>query len=471
MAGKPRRIALKPDIQVSRIPEQSLASPVNMFAEVQSGKGAFPLHSHPGMTLLTTLAGVVRGQACIDGVHYVVAGVTFYRLSGAVATEIGTVMGSGPVQIAYNRFQVGVVTDPRLYVYDRETLTFDEVIATEDNGFAGASALCVVNGTGVFIEPGGDRFNVTGLNDFSSINPTEVSTAESRSDPLVNCVTLGSSLYLLGADTIEVWDNTGDGDFPFNRTLVIDLGLVSRETSVVIGPALYFVGRERESGCIGVYVLSGGRPQKISTPPVDRLLERAGFIDQATALTWSIDGHVFYRLNTTAGSVEFDLSTTLWTRVGSGVWGMATEPGPSLLTTCCAVDGAAIFGDGGGRLLRATFDANDIGGDVFVREFTTPVTGDLGAQTIVDELELECETGVGTISLDPVVYLTVSKDGGHRWSVPREGRVGKVGRYGRRVYWDRLGMAGDWVFRFRMTDAVPLKVTGVWALVEQTRRP
>jgi hypothetical protein len=92
-------------------------------------------------------------------------------------------MGSGPVQIAYNRFQVGVVTDPRLYVYDRETLTFDEVIATEDNGFAGASALCVVNGTGVFIEPGGDRFNVTGLNDFSSINPTEVSTAESRSDP------------------------------------------------------------------------------------------------------------------------------------------------------------------------------------------------------------------------------------------------------------------------------------------------
>ena len=72
MAGKPRRIALKPDIQVSRIPEQSLASPVNMFAEVQSGKGAFPLHSHPGMTLLTTLAGVVRGQACIDGVHYVV---------------------------------------------------------------------------------------------------------------------------------------------------------------------------------------------------------------------------------------------------------------------------------------------------------------------------------------------------------------------------------------------------------------
>jgi hypothetical protein len=32
-------------------------------------------------------------------------------------------------------------------------------------------------------------------------------------------------------------------------------------------------------------------------------------------------------------------------------------------------------------------------------------------------------------------------------------------------------MAGDWVFRFRMTDAVPLKVTGVWALVEQTRRP
>ena len=92
-----------------------------------------------------------------------------------------------------------------------------------------------------------------------------------------------------------------------------------------------------------------------------------------------------HRLNTTAGSVEFDLSTNLWTRVGSGVWGMATEPGPSLLTTCCAVDGAAIFGDGGAGCCGRRSTRERHWRRCVQREFTTPVTGDLGAQTIVDE--------------------------------------------------------------------------------------
>ena len=474
MASRPRRIALKPDFQVSRIASQSLASPVNMFAEMQSGKGAFPLHGHPGCIERMSLNGPIRGQETIDGVHYVVAGGSLYRVSGVLSTVLGSVAGSGPVQIVPNRFEVAVVASPRLYVLDRATEAFSEVTTTDDNGFRGCTWMCVLNGIGVFGEPGGDRYNVTGINAFSSINPTGVATAESRSDPLVAGVVASGVLYLMGTDTVELYDNAPSVDSPFARTLVIDIGAVSRETVRVIGSEVFFVGSVPSGSLrqVGVFKLRGGSPVKVSTPPVDRMLEACGGnIGQATSVVWGIDGHVFYRVNTPAGSVEFDLTTELWTRVASGVWGMDAEPAPCTLTSYARVDGVGCFGDATGRLLDVSFDAHDVGEDTLVREFTCPVTGDLGAETIVDEVELYCETGVGAIGRDPVVYESHSKDGGHSWSQPRAGTVQKVGRYGRRVYWDRLGTAADWILRFRMTDASPFKVTGVMALVEAGLRP
>ena len=471
MVGRPRRIALKPDFRVSRISEQSLASPVNMFAEIAPGKGPFPLHSHPGCSTYTTLDGAIRGQTEVDGVHYVVAGSSLYRMAGAEATNLGTVRGTGTVQIVPNRFEIGIVARPRLYVLNRETEAFSEVTATDDNGFPGADWLCCLNGLGIFGEPGGDRFNVTGLHEFGSINPTDVATAESRSDPLVVGVVMSGSLYLMGRDTVELWDNTATGDFPLTRSLVVDIGAVARETVKVIGSEVYFIGRVAADGLgqTGVFKLRGGAPVKVSTPPVDRLIEKAareGNISLASALVWGVDGHVFYRLTTSAGSVEFDLTTETWVRVGSGVWLDDAEPLPSTLTSYVNVAGRGLFGDGEGRLLEVDFTADSIGGDTFVREFTCPTTGELGKVTIIDAVEVECQTGAGQIGRDPVIYEMHSKDGSHTWSMPLAGTVQQQGRYGRRVRWDRLGIANDWIFRFRMTDASPLKVTGVFADVE-----
>lgn len=471
MVSRSRRIALKPDFRVSRISEQSLASPVNMYAEAAPGKGPFPLISHPGCGLYTTLTGPIRGQAEIDGVHYVVAGSLLYRMSGTVETSLGTVAGAGPVQIVPNRFEIGIVAAPRLYVLNRETQAFSEVRRTDDNGFPGADWLCCLNGLGVFGESGGDRFNVTGLHAFSDINPTDVATAESRSDPLVIGVVMSGSLFLMGRDTTELWDNTATGDFPLTRSLVIDIGAVSRETVKVIGSEIYFIGRVPADGLgqIGVFRLRGGSPVKVSTPPVDRLLEKSagdGFIDQSSAVVWGVDGHVFYRVTTSAGSVEFDLTTESWVRVGSGVWLDDQDPLASDLTSFVRVNGRGLFGDATGRLLEVDYGENSIGGDTFVREFTCPTTGELGRVTIIDAVEVECQTGVGQIGRDPVIYEMHSKDGGHVWSMPLAGTVQQLGRYGRRVRWTRLGIARDWIFRFRMTDAAPLKVTGVFADVE-----
>lgn len=474
MTSRPRRIALKPDYQVSRIPEQSLASPVNMYAEVQSGKGAFPLHCMPGSKVRKAFGSPIRGQAVIDGVHYVVAGETLYTMVGAVATSCGSVLGGGLVQIVPNRFQVGIVSGQKFYVWDKEHLTLTEVAQTDENGFGGIEWLCVDNGLGIFGTAGGDRFSVTGINDFTTINPTDVATAENRADPLVTGVVANSTLYLMGLDTIEVWDNTGAADFPFDRTMVLEIGAVSRDTVQVIGRDVYFVGIVSIDNArqIGLYRLSGTSAQKVSTNALDRILERAelaGTLPWAASLVWGIDGHVFYRLTTSVGSFDYDVGLNLAVRVGSGVWLDGEEPLPSALTTHARVGGVNVFGDVSGRLLDMTFGENSEGGNTFVREFTTPVTGDLGRETIVDRIELECKTGVGSNTVDPVVYLSVSKDGGHTWGQQRAGQLRKIGAYGREVSWWRLGKARDWVFRFRMTDDAPLKVVGVWADVEQCR--
>lgn len=57
---------------------------------------------------------------------------------------------------------------------------------------------------------------------------------------------------------------------------------------------------------------------------------------------------------------------------------------------------------------------------------------------------------------DPQIMLQVSKDGGHTWGNELWRSLGAQGQYSRRVTWKRLGIAKDWVFRFRVSD--PVKV-------------
>jgi hypothetical protein len=62
--------------------------------------------------------------------------------------------------------------------------------------------------------------------------------------------------------------------------------------------------------------------------------------------------------------------------------------------------------------------------------------------------------------VDPQVMLRMSNDGGKTWGTEMMRSTGKIGEYGKRVRWDRLGRARRRVFEISTSDPVPYRITG-----------
>ena len=70
---------------------------------------------------------------------------------------------------------------------------------------------------------------------------------------------------------------------------------------------------------------------------------------------------------------------------------------------------------------------------------------------------------VATLGYDPQVMLRWSDDGGHTWSSEHWTSMGKIGEYGRRAIWRRLGMTvklRDRIYEVSGTDPVKIDIMG-----------
>jgi len=89
-------------------------------------------------------------------------------------------------------------------------------------------------------------------------------------------------------------------------------------------------------------------------------------------------------------------------------------------------------------------------------------------------LQLDCQTGVGLVTgqgSDPEVMLRWSDDGGHTWSNEHWRKMGAIGQYGYRTYWQRLGMTmklRDRVYEVSGTDPVKIAIMGAELQVSRT---
>jgi hypothetical protein len=72
---------------------------------------------------------------------------------------------------------------------------------------------------------------------------------------------------------------------------------------------------------------------------------------------------------------------------------------------------------------------------------------------------------------DPQVMLRWSDDGGHTWSSEHWASIGKIGVYGQRTFWRRLGMTlklRDRVYEVSGTDPVKIAITGAELIFSST---
>lgn len=66
--------------------------------------------------------------------------------------------------------------------------------------------------------------------------------------------------------------------------------------------------------------------------------------------------------------------------------------------------------------------------------------------------------------------MQYSSDGGYTWSAEYWREIGRAGQHKREIYYDRLGMARDRVFKIVITDPVKVVLSDAWLDVDEGRQ-
>jgi len=456
---------------------------VNLFPEAVSegGKEAGYLLRAPGLELkLTVGAGPIRGlwaRKSGAGSFYVVSGTKLYALSSLAgpATEVGTVSGVGPVSIADNGTQLFIACDGPSYIYNTSTSAFQQIT---DPDFPGAGTVYYLDGYFVFNEPDTQRIWVTSLLDGTAVDPLDFASAEGSPDGVVAIAVDHRELWVYGTDSIEVWYNAALPDFPFERIqgAFNEIGCAAPFSIAKLDNTLFWLGADSRGAGI-VYKNAGYSGMRISTHAIEFAIQGYSTISDAIAYTYQQEGHAFYVLTfpTANATWVYDVSTGSWHERAGFVGGEFTRH----RSNChCNFNGTTLVGDfENGNIYAFSLDVFQDNGAVqkWLRSWRALPTGRNNLKrTTQHSLQFDAEAGIGLNvgqGSDPEVMLRWSDDGGHTWGNEHWNKMGKLGEYGYRTIWRRLGMTEklrDRVYEVSGTDPIKLALMGAELIVSPT---
>lgn len=350
-----------------------------------------------------------------------------------------------------------------------------------------ASSATFVGGYAVITRPSTRQFNISKLNDFSAWLPLDYALKEGHSDALVRAIGHRGELWLFGNRSIEVWDQTGNPDFPFQRndSGSIRRGLGGQASLVPLGDsALGFVG---DDGC--AYVTRGFSLQRVSTPAQEN--DWRGEFDAITSFSYTMGGHIFWRLNLSTKTWVYDLTENEWTEYGL----LNTISGntfyrdvPELHEYIQEWSGARTLDDEGGtqgihivsgnndhKLYEMSTDFHDDDGTAirYVRR-----AGHMCSEKFKlawHRLVVEVETGQVKAG-DPVpnMELRISPDGGKSWRQASGGgdlvvtqSMGANGATMQRLVFRQLGSERDFVGEIACTSKSKMFIADAYGEVSQ----
>jgi hypothetical protein len=500
---------------VARSVNAADARMVNLFPEIvpEAGKEPAFLNRAPGLNLLNTIGtGPIRGLWAFssnDADAFVVSGTQLYKINTSyVATLIGDVSGTGPVSLADNGTQLFIACNGPSYIYNNTTGAFGEIT---DPDFPGAVTVCYLDGYFVFNQPNSQLMWVTALLDGTSIDPLEFASTEGSPDGLIAVASNFREVWAFGTNSIEVWYDSGAADFPLQRIqgAFNELGCAAPYSVAKMDNGLFWLGRDRRGQGI-VYRANGYSGVRISTHAVEWQIQQYADLTDAIAYTYQQDGHSFYVLifPTANTTWVYDASTQAWHERAGFVNGFFTRH----RSNCqMAFNNKIVVGDFENGNIYA-FDLDDYSDNNqiqrWLRSWRALPTGTNNLKrTAQHTLQLDCETGVGlngyvipeviylqtenddfliteasdyliaeqmTVApqgADPQVMLRWSDDGGHTWSNEHWASIGRIGAYGYRTFWRRLGMTmklRDRVYELSGTDAVKITIMGAELILSPT---
>jgi hypothetical protein len=453
-----------------RSPQFDNQRTVNLFPvvdETQQGKEITALYGTPGLTTFaTTTQGPVRGmfKSANDRV-FMVYGTGLYECTDEAAITLrGTFLSSdGIVTIDENGIQLAICDGVDIYILTYSTNVFGRVT---DADFPGAGSVTFIDGYFAFNDPDTGKLYISALYDGTAIDALDFITAESSPDDLVRVIRSNGQLWLVGVKTIEIWTNTGDNVFPFERSSArLEMGCIAPHSVVSVDNSLVWVGNDTNGTGI-VFRASGFTPEPISTKAIELKIQALTEPENLIGYTYQQDGHLFYVL--TGADLEttlvYDFTTQQW---HERAYLNAEGEDEQHLGQChiFAFNKHLIGSRLDGTVYEMKMDTySDDGVSIRRKRIFTHIYNE-GEPFTVNRLQVDFERGVGLATGQgsaPVAHLRISKDFGQSWGNELTASIGAMGVRLPSCSWRRLGTADAMTFEVTISDPVKVAICGAY---------
>jgi hypothetical protein len=292
----------------------------------------------------------------------------------------------------------------------------------------------------VYVESGSQRWGCSELYDGANYNGLSFASAEAYPDDLVTLKVDHRQVLLFGQESTEIWYNSGQAGFPFERLAggFIEYGTLARHGVAKQDNSVFWLANDRT-----IRRLTGQTPVRVSQHGMEEKLSAYSRVDDCEAFPYNWNGHLFvtFRFPTVGATWTLDVTT--------GEWHERESYSRSVWDVC---------------------DAVHCYGREFVQNATTGAIGYLSDSTHTEsekriyhsQLDIVMRTGDAAAGVTPYVNLDYSDDGGSTWTqLPGRQLVsrGTTGEYSQVIRFTRLGMARDRVYRVWSADAAPFVIT------------
>ena len=428
------------------------------------------LFDAPGLTLFSTVTGVNRGGQEMKEVPYFVNGNSLFSVSsGGVSTNLGAIEGSGRVSLANNgQYLVIVVPNGKAYAYNNVSGGLAE-ITDADFTARKANTVAYKDGFFVFTAADGSVFFNSSLNDPFTFSGLDFGTAEINPDRIIGLHVNHNELYVLGSETIELFQNIGGSGFPFQRIpgANIQKGVHGKFSLSEFDNTFTFVGGGINEGSAVWKVSGSSSAVKISTSAIDNAIQEftRAEIENCFSWTYALGGNYFVGFTFESDRIPnktfvYDATTSVLS--GASTWHerqTGVTDNSWRVNSIVSAYGKLMVGDAlGGNIGYIDKTNYTEYGNVMVQEKASKPFSAGGLPFFAGEVRLTMESGVGLATgqgSDPIVRMDFSDDGGRTFSSEFSRSYGKIGEYMSLPTWRRQGrIPRHRVIRFKTSDPV-----------------
>lgn len=248
--------------------------------------------------------------------------------SGNVTTLTGTVAGTSKVSMARNNVANLIIVDPGNGAFQ---VSAGVVTAYNASGvLPQPDSVCFQDGYLFFTIADGRCF-ATATNSLT-MNALTFITANAKADvTLLRGIAFSGVLWLFSTGHCEIWQDTAQPfpGFPYSRLIVLEFGLI--QSGAIAGFEVGFSELLWVAQNFGVYWsspggYSGGSPQKVSPPDLEKLIE-AQIVKGNTLDAWCymFAGKKVWVLNSPDWTWEFNLTSGKWAERSSLLTGIQAQ--------------------------------------------------------------------------------------------------------------------------------------------------